>query len=82
MSVLNEPRKPDCDVCDWATSSWWAHGLNLCQADFELIRKVVKTEQERIIKLLEQLEAVGSDPDTADYIWTEELIALIKGENK
>jgi len=53
MSILNEPRKPDCDVCDWATSSWWAHGLNLCQADFELIRKVVKTEQDRIIKLLE-----------------------------
>lgn len=38
----------------------------------------VKTERERIIKLLEKLEAVGSDPTTFDYIDNIGLIALIK----
>jgi hypothetical protein len=39
-------------------------------------------EQERIIKLLEKYEAGGSDPDTYDYIPHEQLIALIKGEQR
>jgi len=91
VSILNEPRKPDCDVCDWATSSWWAHGLNLCQADFELIRKVVKTEQDRIIKLLEDeiqrlVDMAGQREGgpawrSAGIENCEHLIALIKGKN-
>ena len=48
----------------------------------EMLQAATNKERERIIKLLEQLEVVGSDPETADYIWTEQLIALIKGENK
>lgn len=87
MSILNEPRKPDCDVCDWATSSWWAHGLNLCQADFELIRKVVKTEQERIRNLLGEfgmkLEKEVSDGDNYSlgrYNAISEFIAILDGE--
>ena len=82
MNILNEPRKPDCDVCDWATSSWWAHGLNLCQADFELIRKVVKTEQDRIIKLLEQTDQLVFMNDGYADNMADTVIALIKGENK
>jgi hypothetical protein len=39
-----------------------------------------KTEQERIIKLLEKYEVGGSDPDTYDHIPHEQLIVLIKGE--
>lgn len=87
MSILNEPRKPDCDVCDWATSYWWAHGLNLCQADFELVRKVVKTEQERIRNLLGEfgmkLEKEVSDGDNYSlgrYNAISEFIAILDGE--
>jgi hypothetical protein len=42
----------------------------------------VKHAEERIIKLLEKYEAGGSDPDTYHYIPHEQLIALIKGEQK
>lgn len=45
----------------------WAHG--------------VKYEQQRIIKLLEEMEAVGSHPSTFDYISNKQLIALIKVGN-
>ena len=54
MSILSEPRKPDCDVCEWATAHHFAHGLNLCGADLDLANKVAQQERERIIKLLEE----------------------------
>ena len=41
-----------------------------------------REERERIIKLLEELEAVGSNPLTGLYLNTTSLIAVIKGENK
>lgn len=41
-----------------------------------------REERERIIKLLEELEAVGSDTLTGLYLDTTKLIAVIKGENK
>lgn len=46
----------------------------------DLLKYGRSQERERIIKLLEELEAVGSDPVTFDYKSTAELIALIKGE--
>ena len=46
----------------------------------QLAEEAAQLERERIIKLLEELEAVGSDPNTLDYINTQGLIALIKGE--
>ena len=42
----------------------------------------VLMEQRRILKLLEDFEVVGSDPITADFVETPELLELIKGENK
>jgi len=42
----------------------------------------IQVEQERIIKLLEKYEVGGSYPDTYNYIPHEQLIALIKGEQK
>jgi len=39
-------------------------------------------ERERIIKLLEELRAVGDDPLTGLYLDTTSLIAVIKGQNK
>lgn len=44
--------------------------------------KIIAQTEERIIKLLEKYEAGGSDPDTYDHIPHEQLIALIKGEQK
>lgn len=53
MSILSEPRKPDCDVCDWATAYHYAYGMNLCSADLDIANKVAESERDRIIKLLE-----------------------------
>ena len=50
--------------------------------DKEAWERGVEFERERIIKLLEKYEIGGSNPETFDYIRHEELIALIKGENK
>ena len=79
MSILNEPRKPDCDVCEWATAYHYAHGLNLCTSDLELVNKVAQAERERIIKLINDIAApYGEDAQISVAF----LIALIKGENK
>jgi hypothetical protein len=75
MSVLNELRKPNCDVCEWATSSWWAYEMNLCQPDFEMVCKVAKQERERIIRLLE-----GNHLTAASELIEQD--ALSRGENK
>lgn len=89
MSILSEPRKPDCDVCDWATAYHYAYGMNLCAADLDVANKVAETERERIIKLIED-ERVEPSPNNpmANYDRLviegvkEQLILLIKGENK
>jgi len=52
-------------------------------AEFDrFLELVYQVERERIIKLLEELEAVGSNPLTGLYLNTTSLIAVIKGENK
>ena len=43
-------------------------------------RQGEQREQERIIKLLEELRAVGDDTLTGLYLDTTSLIAVIKGE--
>lgn len=55
MSVLTEPRKPDCDICDWATAYHHEYGMNLCAADLDIANKIAKVTEQRIIKLLEEL---------------------------
>ena len=50
--------------------------------DKEAWERGVEFERERIIKLLEKYEVVGSDPKTFDYIPHKELMNLIKGKNK
>ena len=88
MSILSEPRKPDCDVCDWATAYHYAHKMNLCKADFEIVTKVAESEQQRIIKLLEyeitRLEEQGAAQGPgwmrAGISNCKHTIALIKGE--
>jgi hypothetical protein len=84
MSVLNERRKPNCDVCEWATSSWWAYEMNLCQSDFEMVCKVAKQERENIIKLLGEYpcESMPGHPVTCECESRQAAIALIKGKNK
>ena len=88
MSILSEPRKPDCDVCDWATAYHYAHKMNLCKADFEVVTKVAESERDRIIKLLEEARdkcacyrEVGM-PICRHQLSVDEQIALIKGEQK
>lgn len=84
MSIFSEPRKPDCDVCDWATAYHYAHKMNLCQADFEIVTKVAESEQSRIIKLLKEMRdtCLTSHTDVGDHnAWAlQNAIALIKGE--
>lgn len=44
------------------------------------IDKAIQRERERIVELLEELEAVGRNLVTGNYIETKELITLIKGD--
>jgi len=92
VSTLSEPRKPDCDVCEWATAYHYAHELNLCTADLELVNKVAQAERDRIITLITDAKAEELTPEEAiakgwrfdeptGMWWLPQnaLIALIKG---
>lgn len=83
MSILSEPRLPDCEVCDWATAHHYAYGLNLCGADLDIVNKVAQNEQERIISLLkiEEKRLYDHANISGSYLVTG-LIETIKGENK
>jgi hypothetical protein len=67
-NIINNPPKVFTEPCE-------ACGVS----EFQL---GVKHAEERIIKLLEKYEVGGSYPDTYNYIPHEQLIALIKGEQK
>ena len=83
------PRKPNCQVCEWATAQTAAYGYDLCWEDFKTLAQVEKITEQRIIKLLES-ELSQEMSESAGYIMTDDnypvrwpdLIALIKGEQK
>ena len=97
MSILSEPRKPDCDVCDWATAYHYSFGMNLCAADLAIVEKISQAERERIIKLLEEQIATCEENNLDEHgcrqfdwetYWDVRItefkvaIALIKGDDK
>ena len=81
------PRKPNCQVCEWATAQTAAYGYDLCWEDFKTLAQVEKITEQRIIKLIDNdfwhHRIWGNPkPTCVQDCPTCDLIALIKGENK